>query len=276
MTALPSLGLGTWRMGEGSATRSAEIAAVRHALELGYRLIDTAEMYGEGGAETVVGRALAEALRAGTLRRDEVLIVSKVYPHNASRRGTPAACERSLKRLGLDRIDLYLLHWRGAHPLAETVEALDALVQAGKIGRWGVSNFDTDDMQELETLGATGRCATNQVYLSASQRGPEFSLLPWMRERHMPLMAYSPIDQGSLAGDDTLARIGDARGLTAAQVALAWVLGRPGVVVIPKASSADHLRDNLAAAGVRLTEQELQLIDARFPPPKRKTRLAMV
>jgi diketogulonate reductase-like aldo/keto reductase len=276
MTALPSLGLGTWRMGEDSATRSAEIAAVRHALELGYRLIDTAEMYGEGGAETVVGRALAEALRAGTLRRDEVLIVSKVYPHNASRRGTPAACERSLKRLGLDRIDLYLLHWRGAHPLAETVEALDALVQAGKIGRWGVSNFDTDDMQELQALGAAGRCATDQVYFSASQRGPEFSLLPWLRERAMPLMAYSPIDQGSLAGDDTLAQIGAARGLTAAQVALAWVLGRPGVVAIPKAASVQHLEDNLAAAGVRLSEQELQLIDARFPPPNKKTPLAMI
>ncbi|MGY4827335.1 aldo/keto reductase [Sphaerotilaceae bacterium SBD11-9] len=272
---LPTLGLGTWRMGESAATRSAEIAAVRHALDLGYRLIDTAEMYGEGGAETVIGLALAEALRAGRVRRDELVVVSKVYPHNASRRGVPAACERSLRRLGLDCIDLYLLHWRGTHPLAETVEAFDALVQAGQIGRWGVSNFDTDDMHELDALGAADRCTANQVYFSASERGAQFSLLPWLRERHIPLMAYSPIDQGSLAGDDTLAQIGAARGLTAAQVALAWVLAQPGVVAIPKAVKPQHLSDNLAAAGVALTAAELKQIDARFPPPRRKTSLSM-
>jgi diketogulonate reductase-like aldo/keto reductase len=274
-TPMPALGLGTWRMGEDSARRTAEIASVRSAIEMGYRLIDTAEMYGEGGAETVLGRALAEALRAGTVRRDEMLIVSKVYPHNASRRGTAAACERSLKRLGLEQIDLYLLHWRGTHPLAETVEAFEALVQAGKIRRWGVSNLDVDDMQELEAA-SPGRCAANQVYFSASQRGPEFSLLPWLRQHGMPLMAYSPIDQGSLADDDTLARIGEARGLTAAQVALAWVLSRPGVVAIPKAVSLQHQQDNLAAAGVSLSEPELKLIDARFPPPKRKAPLSMI
>lgn len=276
MRAMPALGLGTWRMGESGATRQAEIAAVRSAIEMGYRLIDTAEMYGEGGAETVIGLALAAALRAGDVRRDELCIVSKVYPHNASRRGVPAACERSLKRLGLDHIDLYLLHWRGAHPLAETVEAFDALVQAGRIGRWGVSNFDTDDMQELAALGAGERCAANQVYFSASERGPEFSLRPWLRERGIPLMAYSPIDQGSLAGDDTLAQIGAAHGLTAAQVALAWVLSRPGVVAIPKAASLPHLRDNFAAAGVQLSEPELRQIDTRFPPPKRKSPLSMI
>jgi len=278
---MPVLGLGTWRMGEGSATRDAEVANVRSAIELGYRLIDTAEMYGEGGAETVVGRALAQALRAGDVRRDEMLVVSKVYPHNASRRGTAAACERSLQRLGLDCIDLYLLHWRGAHTLAETVEAMESLAQAGKIKCWGVSNLDLADMHELEAIThhlapGHGRCATNQVYYSLSERGAEFSLLPWMRERAMPLMAYSPIDQGSLAGDDTLAEIGRARGLSAVQVALAWVISQPGVVAIPKASSTRHLQDNLAAQGVSLSADELRLIDKRFPAPKRKTRLSVI
>jgi len=277
--AMPVLGLGTWRMGEDSASRNAEIAAVRAAIDMGYRLIDTAEMYGEGGAETVVGRALAEALRAGAVTRDEMLVVSKVYPHNASRRGTVSACDRSRKRLGLDRIDVYLLHWRGSHPLAETVEAMESLVQAGHIGNWGVSNFDVDDMQELSAavtrLGASA-CATNQVYYSLSERGPEFSLLPWMRERTMPLMAYSPIDQGTLAGDDTLAQIGQERGLTAAQIALAWVASRPGVVGIPKASSVRHLQENLAAGSVSLSDDELRRIDKRFSPPKKKTPLSMI
>ncbi|HEX3141246.1 MAG TPA: aldo/keto reductase, partial [Rhizobacter sp.] len=269
-----SLGVGTWRMGEQASRRTAEVAAIRTALELGWRAIDTAEMYGEGGAETVVGHALADALRAGQVRREEMFVVSKVYPHNASRRDTVAACERSLKRLGLEQIDLYLLHWRGAHPLAETVAAFEALQQAGKIRHWGVSNFDVSDMQELQAVGSA--CAANQVFYSASQRGPEFGLLPWLRQHGMPLMAYSPIDQGSLAADDTLARIGAARGLTAAQVALAWVLSQPGVVAIPKAVSPQHQQDNLAAAGVSLSEAELKLIDARFPPPKRKTPLSMI
>jgi diketogulonate reductase-like aldo/keto reductase len=274
-TPFPVLGLGTWRMGEDSAKRSAEIAGVRSAIELGYRLIDTAEMYGEGGAETVIGHALADAFRANAVKREEMCVVSKVYPHNASRRGTAAACERSLKRLGLDQLDLYLLHWRGSHPLAETVEAMESLAHAGKIRHWGVSNFDVGDLQELEALQAS-RCATNQVYYSLGQRGPEFGLLPWQRERAMPLMAYSPIDQGALAGDDTLAAIGQTRGLTAAQVALAWVVSRPGVVAIPKASSVRHLQDNLAAEGVSLSAQELQQIDARFAPPRRRTPLAMI
>ncbi|HEV8690349.1 MAG TPA: aldo/keto reductase [Ideonella sp.] len=271
-TTMPVLGLGTWRMGEASAARDAEIANVRSAIELGYRLIDTAEMYGEGGAETVVGRALAEALRSGSVRREEMFIVSKVYPHNASRRGTVAACDRSRQRLGLDHIDLYLLHWRGAHPLAETVAALESLVGAGKIRHWGVSNFDIDDLREL---GGNSRCAANQVYYSLSQRGAEFGLWPWMRERRMPLMAYSPIDQGGLASDGTLAQIGEARGLTAAQVALAWIVSRPGVAAIPKASSTRHLQDNLAAERASLSEPELRLIESRFPAPRRKTPLAM-
>lgn len=277
-TTMPVLGLGTWRMGEASAARDAEVANLRSAIELGYRLIDTAEMYGEGGAETVVGRALAEAFRAGEVAREDMFVVSKVYPHNASRRGTVSACERSRQRLGLDCIDLYLLHWRGEHPLADTVEAMESLVAAGQVRAWGVSNLDLSDMQELEAITARrhGRCAVNQVYYSLTERGPEFSLLPWMRERTMPLMAYSPIDQGSLAADGTLAEIGRSRGLTAAQVALAWVIGQPGVVAIPKASSLAHLQENLAAEQVALSEHELRLIDSRFPAPKKKTRLSMI
>ena len=281
---IPVLGLGTWRMGEALATRPTEVAALRTAIELGYRLIDTAEMYGEGGAEEVVGLAVAQAIRAGQLRRDELLVVSKVYPHHASRLGTVAACDRSRKRLGMDQIDLYLLHWRGQHPLRETVEGMHSLVAAGKIRHWGVSNLDVDDMQELMAIttgnaskaGFDGReCATNQVYYSLSERGPEWSLLPWMRERRMPLMAYSPIDQGRLAGDSTLSSIGQVRGLTAAQVALAWIVSQPGVVAIPKASTAQHLRENLAASEVSLSAAERRLIEARFAAPKAKTPLAM-
>jgi diketogulonate reductase-like aldo/keto reductase len=267
-------------MGESRGRRAAEGAAVRHALEIGYRLLDTAEMYGEGGAEEIVGQALAEAVRAGDVRREDVVVVSKFYPHNASRAAVQAACERSRRRLRLDRIDLYLLHWRGSVPLADTLAGLHTLTQAGAIGRWGVSNFDVDDLDELEAAvqaagGAVPPCATNQVWYSAAERGPEFALLPWLRERGMPLMAYSPIDQGALAGHGVLARIGAARGLSAAQVALAWLLRRPGVVAIPKAVSPAHLRDNLAAAGVTLDDAELQQIDAAFPPPRRKGGLAI-
>jgi diketogulonate reductase-like aldo/keto reductase len=270
---MPTLGLGTWRMGETRTHRAAEVAAVRSAIEMGYRLIDTAEMYGEGGAEEVIGQALAEALRAGDVRREELFIVSKVYPHNASRPGTAAACARSLKRLGLDHLDLYLLHWRGEYALSETVAAMHTLQQAGHITHWGVSNFDVDDMEELMAAGAG--CATNQVYFSLGERGAEFSLLPWLRRQRMPLMAYSPIDQGTLARHKALAAIGAAQGLTAAQTALAWVLAHPGVIAIPKAVKAEHLRDNLAAASATLSPDALQQIDKLFPPPRRKAALAM-
>ncbi|MBA3588449.1 aldo/keto reductase, partial [Methylibium sp.] len=219
--------------------------------------------------------------RVGEVPREDMFVVSKVYPHNASRRGTVSACDRSRERLGLDCIDLYLLHWRGEHPLAETLEAMESLMAAGKVRSWGVSNLDVADLQELEAITARrqaghGRCAVNQVYYSLTERGPEFSLLPWMRARSMPLMAYSPIDQGSLAADDTLAEIGQARGLTAAQVTLAWVISRPGVVAIPKASSDAHLQENLVAERAALSEHELRLIDSRFPAPKKKTRLSMI
>jgi len=272
-TALPTLGLGTWRMGESRSARAAEVAAVRNAIELGYRLIDSAEMYGEGGAEEVVGQAVAEALRAGDVKRDELFVVSKVYPHNASRKGTVAACERSCRRLGLDRIDLYLLHWRGEHALADTAAAMHALLQSGRIAHWGVSNFDVGDMDEL--MAVAPDCATNQVYLSLGQRGPEFSLLPWLRRHAMPLMAYSPIDQGTLAKHAALAAIGAPLGLTAAQLALAWAVAQPGVIAIPKAVKTQHLRDNFAAAQASLPVDTLQRIDTLFPPPKRKTALAM-
>ncbi|MBO9512838.1 MAG: aldo/keto reductase [Variovorax sp.] len=272
--AIPVLGLGTWHMGESAGRRAAEVAAVRAAIDMGWRLIDTAEMYGEGGAEEVVGQAVAEALRAGDVKREELFVVSKVYPHNASRRGTPAACARSLARLGLDHIDLYLLHWRGEHPLAETCEAMHALQAAGRIRRWGVSNFDVDDMEELDSVD--GDCAANQVYYSVRERGPDFSLLPWQRERGMPLMAYSPIDQGALAADAALGRIAQRIGVTTAQLALAWVLAQPGVVAIPKAVREDHLRENLAAADLLLSAETLAEIDRLCPPPRRKKPLAMI
>ena len=280
---VPVLGLGTWRMGESARQRATEVSALRAAIAMGYRLFDTAEMYGEGGAETALGEALAAALRAGDVRREDVFVVSKVYPHNASRKGTVAALDRSRARLQLDRIDLYLLHWRGQHPLRDTCEAMHALQEAGRIGLWGVSNFDTDDLIELqsvqEDLGlSAGRlgCATNQVYYSLSTRGPEFDLLPWQRARAMPLMAYSPIDQGALASHPALLALAHARGVTAAQMALAWVLAQDGVLAIPKAVRETHLRENLAAVELVLTAEETATLQRSFPPPRRKTSLAML
>ncbi len=273
-TPLPGLGLGTWRMGESRSNRASEVAAVRSAIELGYRLIDTAEMYGEGGAEEVVGQAVTEALRAGAVRRDELFVVSKVYPQNASRQGTVAACERSCKRLGLDRIDLYLLHWRGEHALSDTADAMHALQRSGRIRHWGVSNFDVDDMDEL--MAVAPDCAANQVYFSLSERGPEHSLLPWLRRHTTPLMAYSPIDQGTLARHPGLAAMAAPLDLTAAQLALAWALAQPGVVAIPKALKPQHLRDNFAAGQAALSAEVLSGLDALFPPPQSKTALAMI
>jgi diketogulonate reductase-like aldo/keto reductase len=268
---VPALGLGTWRMGESARTRRDEVDAVRFALELGYRLIDTAEMYGDGGAEEVVGEALAQ----GPVRRDAVFLVSKVYPHNASRADTVSACERSLKRLRTDRIDLYLLHWRGVVPLEETVAAFEHLREQGKIRHWGVSNFDVDDLRELWTADDGDRCAANQVYYSAGQRGIEFDLLPWQRQQGMPVMAYCPMDQGALARNGRLQAIARARGVSAAQLALAWVLRHPDVIAIPKAVQPTHLSDNFAAASITLAAAELAQIDAAFPPPARKRPLAM-
>ena len=267
--AVPVLGQGTWGMGEDTRRRGAEAAALRHGLDLGLTLIDTAEMYGEGGAEEVV----AEAIRG---RRDGVFVVSKVYPHNASARGTIAACERSLKRLGTDRIDLYLLHWRGAHPLAETVAAFERLQRDGKIRHWGVSNIDADEMEELAAEPGGAACAANQVLYNPQRRGIEWDLLPWCRERGVPVMAYSPIEQGRLPTGGALGEIARAHGCSAFQVALAWVLAQPGVLAIPKAARPEHVAANARAAAIALSAAELAMIDRSFPPPTRKRPLAML
>ena len=273
---LPALGLGTWHYGESPRSRAAEVKAVRQALELGIRLFDTAEMYGEGGAEEVLGQALAEALRAGGVRREELTIVSKVYPHNASLKGLPQACERSLRRLGLERLDLYLLHWSGSHPLRDTVAAFEALQSRGRITHWGVSNFDLDDMKALWRVPGGSACAVNQVYYSLSQRGVEFDLVPWQRERRLPFMAYCPIDQGALAAEPELLPIARRLGATPAQVALAWLLQRGDVIPIPKAVRETHLRENAAAAGITLDDRTLAELENLFPPPAGKQPLAIV
>jgi diketogulonate reductase-like aldo/keto reductase len=265
--AIPVLGQGTWRMGEDPGRRAAEVAALRRGLDLGLTLIDTAEMYGEGGAEKVVGEAIAG-------RRDEVFLVSKVYPHNASAQGTVAACERSLKRLGTDRLDLYLLHWRGGHPLAETVAAFERLRRDGKMRHWGVSNLDAGEMEELSGVAGGRRCATDQVLYNPSRRGIEWDLLPWCRERGMPVMAYSPIEQGRLATGGVLGEVGRRHGCGPFQVALAWVLAQAGVVAIPKAVRPEHVEANAKALGLELTAEDLAAIDREFPPPRRKAPLA--
>lgn len=274
---IPVLGMGTWRMGENARNRQSEIDALRHGLDLGLSLIDTAEMYGEGGAEEVIAQAIEN-------RRASVFLVSKVYPHNASKQGAIAACERSLKRLKTDYLDLYLLHWRGSIPLAETLEAFQTLQQTGKIRSYGVSNFDVEDMEEASQLkggnAIAQRCvssiATNQVLYNLMRRGIEWNLLPWCRERNIPIMAYSPIEQGRLLNNRTLKAIAQERGVTAAQVALAWVLHQENVIVIPKSSRIDHLEQNCAALDLKLSADELAALDAAFPPPTKPVPLEML
>ncbi|BAD39643.1 oxidoreductase [Symbiobacterium thermophilum IAM 14863] len=266
---VPVLGQGTWTMGESRRSRREEAEALRLGLDLGMTLIDTAEMYADGGAEEVVAEAIAG-------RRDEVFLVSKVLPGNASRRGTIEACERSLRRLRTDRIDLYLLHWRGRHPLAETLEAFAELVRAGKIRYWGVSNFDTDDMEELTGLPGGAAVATNQVLYNLSRRGIEYDLLPWCRERRIPIMAYSPIEQGRILENTVLRRVAARHGATPAQVALAWLLRQKDVMVIPKAGRPEHVRENRAALDLELTAEDLAELDRAFPSPTRKVPLEML
>ena len=269
-TAVPALGQGSWKIGEGERPAADEAAAIRLGIELGMTLIDTAEMYGGGGAERVIAQAVAG-------QREQVFLVSKVYPHNASRSGVPAACARSLKRLGTDVIDLYLLHWRGGVPLAETVAAFEALVAAGHIRRWGVSNFDVDDMQELLSVPGGARCAVNQVLYSAEHRGIEFDLLAWQAAQRMPVMAYSPLGQGGrLLRNPALRAVAARHGATPAQVAIAWSLRLPGVISIPKSGDAAHMRENAAAATLALTPADLAEIDRAFPPPRGKRPLAML
>ena len=262
-------------MGESSSAKTREGAAVRRAFEIGYRVIDTAEMYGEGGAESVVGEALSDAVRAGDLRREDVFIVSKVYPHNAGRSAALAACERSRKRLQLDAIDLYLLHWRGGVPLQETVSAFETLRDRKEIGRWGVSNFDVDDLTELWKIKGGEGCATNQIYYSLTERGPDVELLPWQQRHRIPTMAYSPIDQGALSRSGKLAAMAAKRGVSPAQLALAWILARPNVMAIPKAVRETHLRENFEAAAIELSDAELAELDRQFPAPAKKSPLAM-
>ncbi len=257
---VPALGIGTWRMGERRAARAEEIATLRQAIELGVSLIDTAEMYGDGATETLVGEALSG-------RRDEVFLVSKVYPHNASREGVPAACERSLLRLGTDRIDLYLLHWRGEVPLAETLEAFLALQQQGKIRYFGVSNFDVDDMEELWAHAGGRTVATDQVLYNLTRRNLEAALLPWLRERCVPVMAYSPLEQGRLVRHRKLIDFARGAGLSPAQVALAWLLSHEDVIVIPKSGSRERLRENVGALDHVLTLAQRRELDRLFPRP---------
>ena len=266
--SVPALGQGTWMIAERPDRRSQEIAALREGVELGMPLIDTAEMYGEGAAEELVREAVAGL-------RDRVFLVSKAYPQNASRARLPRACEASLKRLAVERLDLYLLHWRGNVPLSETVEAMERLVEAGKIARWGVSNLDTDDMQELLEAGGEG-CATNQILYNLSRRGPEFGLLPWLRHHSVPLMAYSPVEQGRLVEHSALRDIADRKNVTPAQVALAWLLRQRDVIAIPKASTVAHVRDNRAAADLELDDEDLAALDRAFPKPSRSRPLEML
>jgi diketogulonate reductase-like aldo/keto reductase len=255
-------------MGEDARRRKQEIAALRAGVDLGMTLIDTAEMYGDGGAETLIGEALQGV-------RDQVFLVSKVYPHNAGRGRIERACEASLRRLKTDRLDLYLLHWRGSVPLAETVEGLEALVAAGKIRRWGVSNLDGADMDELIRAGGE-TCAANQILYNVTERGAEFDLLPRLKDRRIPIMAYSPVGQGRLPRSPALSAVAARHGATVFQIALAWVLRDPTVIAIPKAVDEAHLKDNRRALDLTLAPEDLSAIDADFPPPSRKSRLAML
>jgi diketogulonate reductase-like aldo/keto reductase len=266
---IPVLGQGTWHMAEDPGRRRHEIAALRLGLDLGMTLIDTAEMYADGGAEQLV----AEAIQG---RRDDVFLVSKVLPHNASQRGTILACQRSLSRIRTDRLDLYLLHWRGDIPLEETLDAFFELRRTGLIRYWGVSNFDTDDMEELVALPGGGDVATNQVLYNLTRRGIEYDLLPWCQQRKIPIMAYSPIEQGRLLGHPVLDAIAARHQATVAQVALAWVIREDGVMAIPRAGTPEHVRENHDALQVHLTRKDLAELDRAFPPPTKKRPLEMI
>lgn len=264
--AVPVLGQGTWHFAEVRSRRADEIDALRHGLDLGMTLIDTAEMYADGAAEELVAAAIAG-------RRDEVFLVSKVLPEHATRHGTIAACRRSLSRLATDHLDLYLLHWRGRVPLAETLEGFAALQRAGMVRHWGVSNLDTDDMEELVGLPNGETVATDQVLYNLARRGIEYDLMPWCRSRAIPIMAYSPIEQGRLLALRALRDVAVRHGAKPAQVALAWVIRHDGVVAIPRAGTPEHVRENRAAADLRLTKEDLAELDAAFPPPRAKRPL---
>ena len=266
---VPALGQGTWHMGENKMGRAEEIATLRLGLDLGITLIDTAEMYGEGKAEELIGDAIAG-------RRDEAFLVSKAYPHNATRKGAVAACERSLKRLRTDRIDLYLLHWRGSVPFAETMEAFMALQKSGKIRHYGVSNLDLEDMQELWSVPGGKGLATDQLLYNLTRRGIEWDLVPWLRKRRIPVMAYSPIDQARLVGNPKLADFARRHGMTPAQAALAWLLANDDIIAIPKTGKRERLKENFGALEHTLTKQQLAELDRLFAPPHGPAPLQML
>jgi diketogulonate reductase-like aldo/keto reductase len=263
---IAQLGLGTWQMGESSRRRAEEVKALKLGLDLGMTVIDTAEMYASGGAEEVAGEAIQG-------QRDKVYLVSKVLPQNSSAKGTVAACERSLKRLKTDRLDLYLLHWRGSYALSETLEGFLALQKAGKIRSWGVSNFDVADMEELARLSDGTGVVTNQVVYSLRRRGIEYDLIPWQKVRKIPVMAYSPLDQGRLLSSRELGAVAARHEATPAQVALAWAMRDPIVFTIPKAGSEEHVRENHGALAIKLTTGDLAQLDRAFPPPAKKKPL---
>ena len=271
---LPAIGQGTWYMGESRSQRAAEVAALRAGVEQGLTLMDTAEMYADGGAEEVVGEALKGI-------RDKVFLVSKVYPWNAGGKKAIAACEASLRRLGTDHLDLYLLHWRGNYSLAETVEVMETLIAQGKIARWGVSNLDIDDMQELWQVDGGQQCSTNQVLCHLASRGIEYDLLPWCQQQSLPVMAYCPLAQAGrlrngLLNNNAVLDIAHAHNASAAQILLAWVISHQGVMAIPKASSVAHVKENAAALNITLSADELAKLDRAFPAPQRKMPLDVV
>jgi diketogulonate reductase-like aldo/keto reductase len=266
---VPALGQGTWNMGDDPAHRRAELEALRLGIELGMTLIDTAEMYGDGRSESLVGEAIAG-------QRDKVFLVSKVLPQNASRKGVARSCEASLARLKTDRLDLYLLHWSGSHPLAETLRGFEDLVAGGKIRAWGVSNLDLDEMKKLVALPGGRACATNQVLYNLSRRGIEFDLLPWSQTQRIPIMAYSPVEQGRILGNRVLKDVARRRRATPAQVALAWVLRHKDVVAIPKAANVAHVRENRKALDLGLDAQALAELDKAFPAPSDPQPLEMI
>lgn len=266
---VPALGLGTWQMGDNRNARAEEVATLQLGLDLGLTLVDTAEMYGSGRSEALIGEAIAG-------RRDEVFLVSKVLPSNASRRAMVAACEQSLRHLKTDRIDLYLLHWRGGAPLQETLQGFETLLADGKIRYWGVSNFDRDDMDELVSLRGGEVVATNQVLYNLTRRGIEWDLLPWMRERAIPTMAYSPVEQARLLRDGKLQDFAKRHGMTPAQAALAWLLAADDVIVIPKTSHRERLRENAAALEIQFSAEQLAELDRLFPPPDGPRPLEML
>ena len=267
--SVPALGMGTWMIGEDAATRAEEIASLQHGIDLGMALIDTAEMYGEGASEKLVG----EAIRG---RREQVFLVSKVYPHNAGRKAAQAACERSLRRLGIECLDLYLLHWRGSEPFVETIAAFETLKAQGKIRHWGVSNLDTEDLQEWVDTPGGAAVAVDQVLYNLTRRGIEWDLLPWCQTRRIPVMAYSPIEQARLLRHSGLCELAGRLGMTPAQVALAWLLQRDAVIAIPKTSTRQHLEENFAALRFSLEADVVAELDRLFPPPRRATPLAML